>query len=132
MHTSVISEHGHYNGLPSSHILPAKSPLRDVLVAPEDSAKLGLSSESECVDPAIDERIQLHWPMVGWQILDLLISADISQVIVSEIIPLVRVLNDHLGSSRDPLMTMLESYIGMCFSNVQGILGDEILSKRCW
>ena len=74
------------------------------------------------MDPAIDERVQLHWPMVGWRILDLLISADISHVIVSEIIPPLRVLNDHLGSSRDPLMTMLEAYIGMCYSNVQGIL----------
>ena len=74
------------------------------------------------MDPAIDERVQLHWPMVGWRILDLLISADISHVIVSEIIPPVRVLNDHLGSSRDPPMTMVEAYIGMCYSNVQGIL----------
>ena len=74
------------------------------------------------MDPAIDEQVQLHWPMVGWQILDLLISVDISHVIVSEIIPLVRILNDHLGSSRDPPMTMLEAYIAMCYSNVQGIL----------
>ena len=74
------------------------------------------------MDPAIDERVQLHWPMVGWRILDLLISADISHMIVSEIIPLVQVLNDHLGSSRDPLMTILEAYIGMCYSNVQGVL----------
>ena len=74
------------------------------------------------MDLAIDELVQLHWPMVGWRILDLLISADISHVIVSEMIPPVRVFNDHLGSSRDPSMTMLEAYIGMCYSNVQGIL----------
>ena len=83
------------------------------------------------MDPAIDERIQLHRPMVGWWILDLLISADISHVIVSEITPLVRVLNDHLGSSRDPPMIMLEAYIGMCYNNVQRILGVEVLSKQC-
>ena len=122
MHTIVISEYGQYNGLPSSHILPPKSLLREVLVASEDSPGLGLSSEGESVDPAIDEQEQLHWPMVGWRILDLLISADISQVIVSEIIPPVRVLNDHLGSSKDPPMTILEAYIGMWYSNVKGIL----------
>ena len=72
------------------------------------------------MDPAIDEREQLHWPMVGWRILDLLFSTDISQVIVSEIIPPVRVRNDHLGTSRDPPMTMLNAYIGTwCYSNVR-------------
>ena len=74
------------------------------------------------MDPAIDKREQLHWSMVGWRILDLLFSANISQVIVSEIIPPVRVRNDHLGSSRDPPMTMVEAYIGMCYCNVMGIL----------
>ena len=72
------------------------------------------------MDPVIDEREQLHWPMVGWRILDLLFSADISQVIVSEIIPPVQVRNDHLGTSRDPAMTMLNAYIGTwCYSNVR-------------
>ena len=71
------------------------------------------------MDPVIDEREQLYWPMVGWRILDLLFSIDISQVIVSEIIPPVRVCNDRLGTSRDPPMTMLKAYIGRCYSNVK-------------
>ena len=71
------------------------------------------------MDLAIDEREQLHWPMVGWRILDLLFFADISQVIVSEIIPPMRVRNDHLGTSRDPPMTMLKAYIKRCYSNVK-------------
>ena len=83
------------------------------------------------MDPAIDERVQLHRPMVSWWVLDLLISADISHATVSEIIPPLRILNDNLGLLRDPPMTMLEAYIGMCFSNVQRILGDEILSRQC-
>ena len=74
------------------------------------------------MDPAIDEQEQLHWPMVGWRILDSLFSADISQVIVSEIIPPVRVCNDHLGTSRDPPMIILKAYIGRCYSNVKLIL----------
>ena len=72
------------------------------------------------MDPAIDEREQLHWPMVGWRILDLLFSADISQVIVSEIILHVRVRNDHLETSKDPPMTMQNAYIETwCYSNVK-------------
>ena len=72
------------------------------------------------MDPAINEQEHLHWPMVGWRILDLLFSVDISQVIVSEIIPPVRVRSDHLGTSRDPPMTMLKAYIGTwCYSNVR-------------
>ena len=71
------------------------------------------------MDSVIDEREQLHWPMVGWRILDLLFSTDISHVIVSEIIPPVRVRNDHLETLRDPPMTMLKAYIGRCYSNVK-------------
>ena len=70
--------------------------------------------------------------MVGWRILDLLISVDNSHVIVSEIIPPLQIINDHLGLSRDPLMTMLDAYLGMCLSNVKGILRKEILNKQCW
>ena len=132
MHTSVIAEHRHYNGLPSSHILLAKSPLHDVLVAPEDNTWLQLSGVDERVDPTINERIQLHRSMVGWRILDLLISANISHVTVNEIILPLQILDDHLGLSRDPPMTMLEAYIKMCFSNVQRILRNEILNRRCW
>ena len=60
--------------------------------------------------------------MVGWRILDLLFSVDNSQVVVSESIPPVRVSKYHLGSSRDPLMPMVEAYIGTCYRNVKGIL----------
>ena len=74
------------------------------------------------MDPAIDEREQLHWSMVSWRILDLLLFADISQVIVSEIIPPERARNVHLGSSRDPPMTLVEANIELCYSNVKGIL----------
>ena len=64
--------------------------------------------------------------MVGWRILDLLFSADISQVIVSEIVPPVRVRNDHLGTSRDPPMTMLNAYIG---TGTTAMLGSFV--RRC-
>ena len=74
------------------------------------------------MDPAIDEQEQLHWSMVGWRILDLLLSADISQVIVRVIIPPLRVGYDHLESSRDPPMTMVEAYIEMFYCNVMEIL----------
>ena len=83
------------------------------------------------MDPIINEQIQLHGPMVGWQIFDLLISADDSHVTISEIIPPLRIINDHLGLSRNPLMTMLDAYLGMCWSNVKGIMRKEILKRRC-
>ena len=79
------------------------------------------------MDPTINERIQLHGPMVGWQILDLLISTDESHVTISEIILPMQIMNDHLGLSRDSLMTMLDAYLGMCLSNVEGIL----MKRRC-
>ena len=70
--------------------------------------------------------------MVGWQILDLLIFADNSYMTISEIIPPLRIINDHLGLSRDPSMIVLDAYLGMCLSNVKGILRKEILNRRCW
>ena len=69
--------------------------------------------------------------MFGWRILDLLISIDNLHVTVSEIIPPLRIINDHLGLSRDTPMTVLDAYLGMCLSNVKGILRKEILKRRC-
>ena len=83
------------------------------------------------MDPTINERIQLHGPMVGSRILDLLISADKSHVTINEIILPMQIMNDHLGLSRDPPMIVLDAYLGMCLSNVKGILMKEILKRRC-
>ena len=74
------------DGLPSCHIFPGQSPLADILVAVENSAWLQFSSIHKCVDPTVNEGVQLHEPMVAWWILNLLIFAKQSDVIVSEII----------------------------------------------
>ena len=58
-------------------------------------------------------------------------SADNSHLTVSEIIPPMQIMNDHLGLSRDPPMIVLDAYLGMCLSNVKGILRKEILKRRC-
>ena len=84
------------------------------------------------MDPTVDERIQLHKPMVGWWILDLLISTDNSHVAVSEIFHKMQIMDDHLELSRDPLMIVVDAYLEMCLSTVKGILMKEILKRQCW
>ena len=51
---------------------------------------------------------------------------------ISEIILPMQIMNDHLGVSRDPPMTVLNAYLGMCLSNVKEILMKEILKRWCW
>ena len=65
------------------------------------------------MDPTINEGVQLHGPMVGWRILDLLISVDQSHMTVSEIILPMQIMIDQLELSRDPPMTMLDAYLGL-------------------
>ena len=61
------------------------------------------------MDPTINEGVQFHGPMVAWQILDLLISAKQSNVIVSEIILPKQYKADLLGIYRDSPMIVLDA-----------------------